>query len=205
MKVVITGTSGLVGHDLWHILKEGHEVWGVGRKKPEFVPFNRWHTLDVMEAETTIRTIEHLNPDCVIHLAAMSNPDDCEKDPETAYKANALGTRNIALACQKFDTELIYVSSDQVFNGKKKSPYTEMDRPDPVNHYGWSKFWGEEFVQTLLRRFYVVRTALVFGTSRPTFIHRVAKAVISGDTLIAAADIVNSPTFPRTWPRPFHF
>jgi dTDP-4-dehydrorhamnose reductase len=95
--------------------------------------------MDIADFDAAVQTIEHINPDCVIHLAAISNPDECEKDPITGYKANALGTRNLALACQRFDNELVYISTDQVFNGKKKSPYTELDEPEPVNHYGKSK------------------------------------------------------------------
>src|SRR3989344_2847889 len=192
MRIVLTGTSGLVGHDLWPVLaQEGHEVWGIGRKKPDAVPFKLWSTVDIVDQETTLKTLERINPDCVVHLAALSNPDDCERDPATAYKANSLGTRNLALACQRFDTELVYVSTDQVFNGKKKSPYNELDATDPVNHYGRSKVWGEEFTRSLLRRYYIVRTALVFGASRPTFIPRVARAAATGAPVVAATDIVN--------------
>jgi len=194
MKIAITGTSGLVGYDLWQTLKDQHEVWGIGRKKPDFVSLTQWRTLDIIDLETTSQVVSQINPDCVVHLAALSNPDDCEKDPTTAYTANALGTRNLALACQRFDTELLYVSTDQVFNGKKKSPYTELDTPDPVNHYGISKLWGEKFVQTLLRRFYIVRTALVYGKIRSTFVNRVARCVLENDPITAATDIVNSPT-----------
>lgn len=197
MKIIITGTSGLVGHDLWEVLKEKHELWGIGRKKPEFVPFPQWRTVDIVDNELTYKIVTQINPDCVIHSAAMSKPDECETDPNTAYKANAFGTRNLALACQRFDTELLYISTDQVFNGKKNAPYTELDKPDPVNHYGISKLWGERFVQSLLRRFYIVRTALVFGVSRPTFVDRVVSAARSEDEVIAAADIVNSPTYSK--------
>ncbi len=198
MRVLMTGTSGLVGHDLWPILSaDGHDVWGIGRKKPDFVNFTQWRSGDIADQEATVKSIERINPDCVIHLAALSNPDDCERDPETAYKANALGTRNIALACQKFDTDMVYVSTDQVFNGKKKTPYRENDPVDPVNTYGQTKVWGENFTRDLLRRFYIVRTALVFGTSRPTFVPRVARAAATGETVVAATDIVNSPTYSK--------
>ncbi len=195
MRILLTGTSGLVGQDLWPMLEnDGHEVWGIGRKKPDLVPFKLWNTVDIMDRESTVKSIERVNPDCVIHLAALSNPDDCEKDPATAFKANALGTRNIALGCQKFDTEMVYVSTDQVFNGKKKSPYREIDPVDPVNVYGASKVWGENFTRELSRRAYIVRTALVFGLSRMTFMARVARAAATGETVVAATDIVNSLT-----------
>ncbi len=195
MRIVITGTSGLVGSDLWHVLKDQHEVWGIGRKRPEFVPMNQWKTVDIVDFETTSRAITQINPDIVLHLAALSNPDDCEKDPVTAYKANALGTRNLSLACQRFDAELLYVSSDQVFDGKKKTPYTELDKPDPVNTYGLSKLWGEKFVSDHLQKFYIVRTALIFGRLRPTFVNRVVRSIVTDEPVIAATDIVNSPTY----------
>jgi len=197
VRIAVTGVSGLIGQALWPVLSEKHEAWALGRRKPDCVPFNRWRTTDIIDPENTAEAVEKLNPDCLIHLAAVSNPDACEADPETGYRANSLGTRNLALACMKFDTELLYVSTDQVFDGKKRSPYTELDRPNPVNHYGLSKLWGEDFVRGLLRRHYVVRTALVFGPSRPTFVDRVARAVVSGEPVTAAADLVNSPTYSR--------
>jgi dTDP-4-dehydrorhamnose reductase len=196
MRIILTGASGLLGHDLWPVLSQkGHEVWGIGRKKPEGLSLNFWRTVDIVDRDMTVKTIEKINPDCVIHLAALSNPDDCQSDSAAAYQVNGLGARNLALACQKFDAELVYISTDQVFNGKKNKPYNELDSTDPVNHYGRSKVWGEEFIRSFLRRYYIVRTALVFGASRPTFISRVASSAQTGEPLVAATDIVNSPTY----------
>ncbi|MBI4217629.1 MAG: dTDP-4-dehydrorhamnose reductase [Elusimicrobia bacterium] len=191
----MTGTSGLVGTDLWRQLQEKNEVWAIGRHRPEFVPHSRWRTADIMDQTVTAQTVAQINPDCLIHSAALSNPDDCENDPDLGYRTNALGTRNLAMACQRFDTEILYISTDQVFDGRKSSAYTERDAPNPVNHYGRSKLWGEEFIQTLLRRFYIVRTALVFGHPRPTFVDRVHQAALAQEPLTAATDIVNSPTY----------
>ena len=197
MRIAITGTSGLVGKDMWEVLLDKHELWGLGRKKPEFVPLSQWRTMDIIDAGRTAEIVHQVNPDLIVHLAAVSNPDECEADPVTGYRANALGTRNLALACQRFDTELLYVSTDQVFDGKKNAPYAEIDVPGPVNHYGRAKLWGEQFVQTLLRRYYVVRTALVFGSCRPTFVNRIADCAMNGEPVVAAVDIVNSPTYSR--------
>lgn len=197
MRIAITGTSGLVGYDLWDVLKERHELWGVGRKRPEFVSLSNWRTLDIVNPEATQKTISQINPDLIIHSAAMSNPDECENNPEACYMANALGTRNLALACQRFDTELLFISTDQVFSGQKASPYVENDATGPVNEYGKSKVWAENFVKDLLRRYYIVRTALVFGKLRPTFVDRVARCAVEGESVTAATDIVNSPTYSR--------
>jgi dTDP-4-dehydrorhamnose reductase len=99
---------------------------------------------------------------------------------------------------------MVYLSTDQVFDGKKKSPYTEIDVPNPLHHYGRSKLWGEHFVQSLLRRFYIVRTALVFGSFRPTFVDRLAKCAASGEAVTAATDIVNSPTYSKDLAQALH-
>ncbi|MBI2119623.1 MAG: dTDP-4-dehydrorhamnose reductase [Elusimicrobia bacterium] len=197
MRIVLTGAGGLVGKDLWSKLESHSELWAVGRKKPDTIPPSRWKSLDIIDPELTIKTIHQINPDCVIHSAALSNPDQCETNPELGYKTNALGTRNIALACQKFDTELLYISSDQIFDGNKKTSYRETDSPNPINKYGCSKLWGEQMVQTLIPRFYIVRTSLVFGTLRPTFIDQVVASALKQEPLIAATDIVNSPTYSK--------
>lgn len=197
MRIAITGTSGMVGYDLCQVLGEKHEVWGVGRNRPEYVAQNRWRDLDITDADAAQNIISGINPDLLIHSAALSNPDDCEADPEAGYRANAIGTRNLAISCQRFDTEMMFISTDQVFGGKKDSPYIETDPTDPVNHYGRSKVWAEDFMRTLLRRFYVVRTALVFGARRPSYVDRVARCALENETLTAATDIVNSPTYSR--------
>ena len=197
MRILITGVSGLVGHELWPLLESQHELWAAGRTKSELVPSNRWRALDITDAEATDRCVAQINPDCLIHLAAISSPDTCERDPDSGYKFNSLGTRNLALASQRFDTEMLYMSTDQVFNGQKKSPYTELDAVESVNHYGRSKIWAEQFVQTLLRRFYIVRPSLVFGAKRPTFIDQVARAAKNQEKILAATDLVNSSTHAR--------
>ena len=197
MKIVLTGCSGLVGSDLWKRLENQHELFALGRNKPEFIEQNFWREGDIVDTESTIKIIEKLNPDCVIHSAAISNPDECELNPKLAYQVNGLGTRNLVLACQKFDTEMLYISTDQIFDGKKESPYTELDSPNPVNVYGKSKLWGEKYVKTLLRRFYIVRTTLVYGPRRPTFVDRVVQSCKTREPVTAATNIINTLTYSK--------
>ncbi len=197
MKIAITGTSGMVGYDLCRALNDKHEIWGLGRTRPDYVPQTRWRALDIADADAAQKIVAQINPDLLIHSAAMSYPDDCEADPDAGYKANSIATRNLAVAAQRFDTEFLFISSDQVFGGAKQSPYIETDPTDPVNHYGRSKVWAEDFVRTLLRRFYIVRTSLVFGRRRPSYIDRAARCAMEGESLTAATDIVNSPTYSK--------
>ncbi|MDO8673934.1 MAG: NAD(P)-dependent oxidoreductase, partial [Dehalococcoidia bacterium] len=120
-----------------------------------------------------IDIIEEAQPDLVIHTAALTDVDGCALNPERGYAINALGTRNVALGCQRSGAELLYISTNEVFDGSKDSPYLEFDQPHPINAYGLSKLAGEDFVRTLLSRFYIVRTAWLFGRFGNNFVKKI--------------------------------
>ena len=101
--------------------------------------------------------IKQKRPDYVLHLAAATDVDRCETDPEWAFKVNAEGTRNIALACKESGAIMIYMSTGAVFSGEKNRPYIETDQVSPSNRYGVSKYEGEKMVQSLLDKFYIVK------------------------------------------------
>lgn len=198
LRIVLTGASGMLGGDLWFALQNaGQEVYAVGRHLPAFIEKKYWHNLDLTDAEQTYQTITQINPDVVVHSAAYSDVDGAESNPEEAFRNNALATRNLAVACQRFDTVILYISTDYVFSGDKGGPYYEYDQPAPLSIYGKSKLWGEEFVQSLLSRFYIVRTAWLFGKFRTSFIDKVIIALNSGQEIKAVTDMVGSPTFTR--------
>lgn len=113
----------------------------------------------------------HADPsvDLIIHAAAMTDVDGCERNPEEAYRANALGTQNAALLAQRCDAALVYISTDYVYDGRKGAPYWEWDATNPLSIYGASKLAGEWFVQSLLNRFYIARTAWVYGPGGNNF------------------------------------
>ena len=151
MRIVITGSAGqlgqalqavLVGHDLLLIDLPDHDITNFGRMQEAIVSFH---------------------PQVVIHGAAMTDVDGCERQPEAAYRVNGLGTQNIALACQGCDAAMLYVSTDYVFDGTKEGPYWEWDRPNPQSVYGRSKLAGEYYPQALLQKFYIVRTAWLYS------------------------------------------
>jgi len=108
-------------------------------------------------------SLENYNPDIIIHNREINTLRYCEENPRRVFKYNALLTREIASAAEKMNSVLIYTSSFQVFSGKKGDAYYEFDRPDPVNVYGWSKWWGEHYVCYLNKNYLILRLPLLFG------------------------------------------
>lgn len=183
MRVVVTGATGLLGQTFIEevLAKEAEwELVSLSRHEPpesqrpdqrhgrprcsdlRSLPF--WQGLDVGNLEATRSLLTRLNPDVVVHMAAIRSPDDCERDPDAAFRINFLGARNVALACDRFDTELMFISSDQVFYGvTNKTLHREWDAPRAANIYGQTKILAENYIREHLRRYWIVRTAKLFG------------------------------------------
>lgn len=197
MKIVLTGVSGLLGGELWKVLSSEHEVWCVGRKIPHFIPESRFIFLELSDFQSTYREITKINPEIVIHLASFSNVDGCEKDPDRAFRDNSLATRNLVIACQRFDTSLLFVSTDYVFDGLKPKgrTYREYDPVNPLSVYAHSKVWGEMFVRDHLAKFYIVRCSFLFGPGRLTFIDHIVEKARQGKPIVAVTDMVTIPTY----------
>ena len=194
MKILITGITGLLGQELAKVLSIKHEVIGLSLKEslPGFEVLN----VDITDNEAVYRAISKINPDLVIHTAAKANVDKCEQDNNDAFKVNACGTRNVAVACQRFDTVLAYISTDYVFSGTNnpKDGYTEFDITDPVGVYAKSKAVGEYFVQNLLNKYFIIRTSWLFGASKANFISNIADSVKNNKKTTQVTDMVSSPT-----------
>jgi dTDP-4-dehydrorhamnose reductase len=183
MRIVITGSAGQLGQALQATLR-----------KEELL------LLDLPEHDITDYT--HLQPlmaefcpEVAIHAAAFTNVDGCEADPETAYRINALGTQNVALACRQCDAAMVYVSTDYVFDGIKDGPYWEWDSPNPQSVYARSKLAGEYCTQSVLTKFYVVRTAWLYSRSGKNFVKTVLRLADERAELHFVTDEVGSPTY----------
>lgn len=183
MRIFITGFSGQLGQALATALAD-ETLYG---------PDHR--ALDITDLAATKRAITDFAPDIVIHAAALTRVDECALHPEQAYRVNALGTRNVALACQAAGATLAYISTNEVFNGFKTEPYWEYDLPDPINAYGRSKLAGEWFTQTLLQRFYIIRTAWLYSRSGANFLHKILRLADERGALQVVTDEVSSPTY----------
>ncbi len=183
MRIFITGCKGQLGRALYAALAE-HTL--AGCDLPE---------LDVTDRVAIARAIADFTPDVVIHAAAWTDVDGCARDPERAYRANALGTQNVALACAACSAALAYVSTNEVFDGTAMEPYREWDNMNPINPYGKSKAAGEWFVCHLLTRFYIVRTAWLYAPGGRNFPHRIIQLADETGALRVVADEVSNPTY----------
>ncbi len=181
-RIVITGAHGQLGRSLCQLFD------------PQYTLALTHQDGDVTNP-TVIDRIAGWRPTVVIHTAAMTHVDACEQDPDSAFRVNALGTRNIALACQRAGAAMVYISTDYVFDGTKDAPYTEWDTPNPINVYGASKLAGEHFVQHLLQQYWIVRTAWVFCEGHKNFVTTILRLAREHGHLRVVTTEVGCPTY----------
>jgi dTDP-4-dehydrorhamnose reductase len=184
MRIAITGANGQLGRDLCSTLSAEHEI----------VPLSH-DTLELGSAEA-IGQVIRTRAELVIHPAAYTNVDGCARDPERAYRINGLGTKYVALACHQLGAPLVYISTNEVFDGRAQAPYFEYDATAPVNAYGRSKLAGEFVVRELLDHCYIVRVAWLFGGER-NFVRTVLRLATNPPAggLRMVDDEVGSPTY----------
>lgn len=182
MRILITGAQGQLGQALIAQLQD----------QVTLIPATH-ATLDISQSAATAAIVAH-QPDLVIHSAAYTNVDGCARNPDHALLVNALGTKHIALACQMLDIPLVYISTNEVFDGRADRPYLEFDPNAPINAYGYSKWAGEQIVQQLLRRFYIVRIAWVFGGER-NFVRTILRLAQERPELSIVDDEIGNPTY----------
>lgn len=187
----------MLGVDLYQALREEHEVVGLDTRDFPCAPFPPVNKVDITELEVIKELFSQLAPHFVIHTAAYTDVDGCEENPDRAHMVNALGTRNIALICQKKNIPLVYVSTDFVFDGKKDCPYTELDEPHPLNVYGKSKLAGENYVRFLVERYFIVRASWLYGRYGKNFVETILKLAEEKEELTVVNDQVGSPTYTK--------
>ncbi len=186
MKILITGAKGMMGSDLMKVLSQKKEYNLIGATRNDF---------DITDYSQTLQFLKDKRPDIVIHAAAYTKVDDCESHPETAYKVNEAGTKNVALGCKDINAKLICISTDYIFNGRKNIPYLENDIPEPLSVYGDSKLKGELVVQDILNDFIIVRTSWLFGRNGNNFISAILKQAEKTKTIKVVNDQTGSPTY----------
>lgn len=184
MKVLIIGSNGMLGHDLVNILSKENDIITTTHD-----------TLDITDIKKTILTIEEIKPDIVINSAAYTAVDAAESNEDLAYHVNVLGTRNIAVACQKIGAALVYICTDYVFDGTKGESYREYDTTNPLSVYGKTKYLGEVYIRDLLDKFYIVRTSWLYGYNGPNFITTMLNLAKNHDSLNVVSDQIGCPTY----------
>lgn len=185
MKVLVTGASGQLGRDVVLLLeKEGHDILACDRDQ-----------MDITNQAQCNEVISSYHPEVIIHCAAYTAVDAAETDTDGAYKVNAVGTRNVAVAAEKVGAKLIYISTDYVFDGQSTTPYQEYDDTNPQSVYGKSKRAGEWLVQSLCSKWFVVRTSWVYGLHGNNFVKTMLKLGQEKPKLQVVHDQKGSPTY----------
>ena len=206
MKVLVTGVSGQLGHDVMNELaKRGYT--GVGSDiAPEYsgvddntaVVNMEYVQMDITDENAVDEIITRVNPDVIVHCAAWTAVDMAEDDDkvEKVRAVNAGGTRNIAKAAKKLDCKMVYISTDYVFDGQGEKPW-EPDCKDykPLNVYGQTKLEGELAVSELLDKYFIVRIAWVFGVNGKNFIKTMINVGKTHDTVRVGNDQIGTPTY----------
>jgi dTDP-4-dehydrorhamnose reductase len=184
MTILISGAGGSVGTAAARYFSAEHKVLALTH-----------HELDITDQRAVSQIVLFEKPELIINCAVLG-VDACEDDPPMARAINVEGPRNLAAAAGQVNAELVHLSSNYVFDGRRSnSPYTVLDEPQPINEYGRTKLEGERVVAALLPRSFVVRTSWVYGDRQENFLSTVPRNLLAGKRLSAIADVAASTTF----------
>ncbi len=184
MTILITGAAGKLGSTLLQQLQDQQQV--IGTDLPE---------LDISDFAATRAFIAQHQPSVVIHVAAWTDVDGCARDPQRAIRINGFGAQNVAIAAAAIGAAIVYISSNEVFDGTQRRPYYEYDRCQPINPYGYSKWVGEQAVAQVNPRHYIVRTAWLFAHGGRNFIQAILGAAQANKPLKIVIDEIANPTY----------
>ncbi len=195
-KILVIGASGLLGNAMMREYSQNYEVHGT--YKSHNVDRKNMHQLDVLQKAAVGSLLERLKPDLVIDTHGITSVDYCETNKEEATMINVEGTRNIADSVKLAGCRLVYISTDGVFDGEKKTPYVEEDKPNPVNHYGVTKLMAERIVAQQ-ERHVIARTSTLFGRGgtrkTPTFVGWVISQLSENQEIQVVTDQHHNPTY----------
>jgi dTDP-4-dehydrorhamnose reductase len=203
MKILITGSNGLLGQHLVKLLvAKNYQVFATG-KGQERIPIAQngeysYHEMDIADSGSVSSTMHAVQPDVVIHAAAMTQVDDCELNPQQCERVNVQGTANVLMEAETYCKHFIYISTDFVFDGENGN-YSEDDDLKPISFYGFTKMQAEAIVQTGDIPWSIVRTCLVYGNvlqgTRSNIITWVRDSLQQGKNIRVVADQYRTPTY----------
>ncbi len=200
MRILVTGSNGLLGQKLTSLLSSAPEIELIvtARERLAFpLLHGEFYPLDITNSENTERVIVKIKPDVVINTAAMTQVDQCETEQEACWKNNVLAVDNVVRACEKAGSHLIHISTDFIFDGTH-GPLDESAIPNPISFYGKSKLAGEEIVKKSSLDWTILRTVLVFGVtkdmSRTNIVLWVKKSLEEGKVINVVNDQWRTPT-----------
>jgi dTDP-4-dehydrorhamnose reductase len=194
MKFLITGAKGQLAKEFLRVLENNSLMPITSRLSPEIMALDK-KELDISDLSAVLKAISYYKPDVVLNCAAYNFVDKAEKDFDTAFKVNAVGTKNMAYACKSHNALLIHYSTDYVFDGRKEDLYTEQDEPDPVNNYGKSKLVGERLLQAETDKFLMFRVSWVFGDGEQNFLYKLKEWAGKQRVIKVVCDQISVPTY----------
>jgi len=189
VKIVIIGSTGQLGTDLLKILQDDNEVIGLTH-----------NDIEVSDYKSCL-ILKELKPEVIINTAAFHKTDQCEEEPLKTFSVNAIGAKNVATISKEINAITVYISSDYVFDGSKKEPYTEEDTPNPINTYGISKLAGELYTKQNPKH-YIIRVASLFGVAGASgkggnFVETMIKKALNKEVINVVDDMWMSPTYTK--------
>jgi len=196
MKILITGSKGQLGNELQEIIKSGRaEIDKVSDiiKESEVIALDV-DELDITNLEQVKKKMNNLKPDVVINCAAATNVDGCEINEDFAFKVNSIGPRNLAIVSAEIGAKLVQVSTDYIFSGASDKPLTEYDLTGPYSVYGKTKLLGENYVRGFCSKYFIVRTAWLYGYVGHNFVYTMRKLGKEKDNINAVNDQMGNPT-----------
>ena len=183
MRIAVTGANGLFGSGLIRLISRRHEALPVTRAEADVT--------DLARVRSALRALQ---PELVIHAAAIADPDKCELNPDEAFRVNVGATVNIVTVAEELGAGVVLISTDAVFDGFKSSPYVESDTPRPLSVYGRSKVEAEKAVQRL-RRHWIFRVSVLFGPGKINFVTKGLQKIRAGEPYVVASDQIGSATY----------
>lgn len=185
MKIMITGANGQLGSELVNLMRQtSFEAYAYTKEE-----------LDITNDKLVIEEVDKVRPDVIINAAAFTKVDLAEEQEDLAYAVNAYGQRNLAAAAERIGSKVCYISTDYVFDGQGNRPYREYDTTNPLGVYGGSKYAGEELTKQLSSKFFIIRTAWVYGEYGPNFVKTMLNLAQKQKELGVVADQNGSPTY----------
>lgn len=183
IKIWITGSSGQIGSEINNCLNPlNYEVLSTDID-----------SLDITDIEAVLNYSKTNRPQVIINCAGIANEKDCERNPEIAYRVNAIGARNLSIAAEKISAKLVQISTDDVFDGSSLTPITEFDKTNPQTVYGKSKEYGELFVKEFTVKHFIIRSSWVYGNGE-NFVTYILNKAKNNEVLKIAEDQISSPT-----------
>ncbi len=183
-KILVTGCNGQLGR-------------AINKEYEGSTEYEIYNTdvadLDITDVDKVIALVEEVKPYAIVNCAAHTAVDLCESQWDAAYKINALGPRNLAIAAKRVGAKLVHISTDYVFAGDDATPRTEFDAPNPQSAYGKTKLEGENFVKAFADEYFIIRTAWLYGEGK-NFVKTMLRLAETNDTVRVVSDQIGSPT-----------